>query len=1106
MFRVSAVVLGLGVCVAGSAEAARVAQLFRLHSAEAGSVTVEWELQAVRDAIAGDGALLLREFPLRSDLSVDLRVEAFTVVGPNTRFLSGPDVQLDFDPASVALLRGEVVGRPGSHVFLALGEGPSTGYVDLGPGHRRYRISSHPTDPGRLSVFRAVSSPTLPPGVPLCELHGQPSPRPSAGGSPTVSPIPGLKHIEVAVETDHEFFQLFQDADAATAYLVQLYAEISDIFIRDVDTRLELTFTRVWPEANDPFDSSNPLPEFQDYWETNMGGVQRDVAQLLSGRRNYPFGGQAYLNGLCGSNGYSVIGYALGFFPDPALPSPYHYDIFVAAHELGHNFGTGHTQSYGIDQCPDPTTTPQRGTIMSYCTQTWSGMNANGDLYFHSIIQSNMDDLINSSGCVMRDCNQNDVDDLQDIQRSTSDDVNDNDIPDECEDCNDNSVLDDQDIASATSLDLNSNGIPDECEPDCNGNNIPDDKDIADSTSSDAYGNDIPDECEADCDESGVSDYTEVQLDMPRDVDRDTVLDICQDCDGSGTTDLETLQGSHSMWIASGLVSSRLRQMHSTTGVRTAVSDNLLNALVNSGQDLIATADGRVLVSSGGDHRILEFDADGAYQGDLVPALSGGLISPAGLVLTPDGQTLLVSSSGNDRVLAYDSGDGAPAGVFVAAGSGGLVSPFGLTYGPNGNLFVTSDNNEVLEYDAQDGSFVQVFVDAAANGGLDQPRGLTYKGDGNLLVASFGTNEILEFDGDSGAPLGKWAQVGTASVLTQVSPWGIRVGPNGNVFVARTGEDHGSGVAAHDQDPDQLHISNAQIYEFDARNGNFVRTHTGGNDHGVVFPTGFDFVPGWGLDCNFNLIPDDCDVALGNSPDSDGNGVPDECEVDCNGNGELDRLDVIPFGAELDCNANLSPDECDLASGVSRDCNATGVPDECEQVSCGSCAASEDCDDGLSCTDETCNTTAGQCQAVVNPGSCLIESICYGDADPNPAEACEACDPASPFGWSPAFLPEVGGLSLAHGAVTQLLWPDLGPGFVYDVAGDLISILHSSGGVESAVCLADDVSFNTWDDTRPEPAAGDAYYYLVRSQSACGSGSYGSASSGVERQPSIGCP
>lgn len=71
--------------------------------------------------------------------------------------------------------------------------------------------------------------------------------------------------------------------------------------------------------------------------------------------------------------------------------------------------------------------------------------------------------------------------------------------------------------------------------------------------------------------------------------------------------------------------------------------------------------------------------------------------------------------------------------------------------------------------------------------------------------------------------------------------------------------------------------------------------------------------------------------------------MPDECEADCNRNGRLDRLDIIPYGVSYDCNFNLVPDECeadcnhnglldacDIARGFSGDCDGDGLPDECD--------------------------------------------------------------------------------------------------------------------------------------------------------------------------------
>jgi C1A family cysteine protease len=76
-------------------------------------------------------------------------------------------------------------------------------------------------------------------------------------------------------------------------------------------------------------------------------------------------------------------------------------------------------------------------------------------------------------------------------------------------------------------------------------------------------------------------------------------------------------------------------------------------------------------------------------------------------------------------------------------------------------------------------------------------------------------------------------------------------------------------------------------------------------------------------DCNRNGIPDDCDISAGTSLDCNNNGIPDECEEDCNGNGVPDDCDVAA-GTSLDCNNNGIPDECE------EDCNGNGIPDECD--------------------------------------------------------------------------------------------------------------------------------------------------------------------------------
>ena len=94
---------------------------------------------------------------------------------------------------------------------------------------------------------------------------------------------------------------------------------------------------------------------------------------------------------------------------------------------------------------------------------------------------------------------------------------------------------------------------------------------------------------------------------------------------------------------------------------------------------------------------------------------------------------------------------------------------------------------------------------------------------------------------------------------------------------------------------------------------------------------------------------------------------------------------------------------------------------------------------------------------------------------------------------------EVTGLSVTKTSATHLSWNSQADATKYDVAGGLLGELQADRTFTRAACLADEVTQSQWDDTRAGPAAGDCYYYLVRSENVSGSGTYGWKSNGNER-------
>ncbi|REK17445.1 MAG: hypothetical protein DWQ37_06550 [Planctomycetota bacterium] len=83
-----------------------------------------------------------------------------------------------------------------------------------------------------------------------------------------------------------------------------------------------------------------------------------------------------------------------------------------------------------------------------------------------------------------------------------------------------------------------------------------------------------------------------------------------------------------------------------------------------------------------------------------------------------------------------------------------------VRFGPDGNLYVNSQGtDQVLRYNGATGAFIDVF---ASGGGLDRPIDLTFGPDGNLYVGNPGvipSGNVLRYDGDTGAFIDVFATV-----------------------------------------------------------------------------------------------------------------------------------------------------------------------------------------------------------------------------------------------------------------------------------------------------------------------------------------------------------
>ena len=170
--------------------------------------------------------------------------------------------------------------------------------------------------------------------------------------------------------------------------------------------------------------------------------------------------------------------------------------------------------------------------------------------------------------------------------------------------------------------------------------------------------------------------------------------------------------------------------------------------------------------------------------GAVINSMFGSAEDAAGLAFGPTGNLFVVGSTAPGLLTVLNGTTGA---LITTVDAGGIMNdPEGVTRGPDGNIYVAdAGGNDVLKFDGTTGAFMGTFV-AAGSGGLAGSRGVAFGPDGNLYVTSFNTNQVFRYNGTTGAFMGLFAS-GTGACSGLSLPRDLTFGPNGNLFVGSYG-------------------------------------------------------------------------------------------------------------------------------------------------------------------------------------------------------------------------------------------------------------------------------------------------------------------------------
>ena len=184
-----------------------------------------------------------------------------------------------------------------------------------------------------------------------------------------------------------------------------------------------------------------------------------------------------------------------------------------------------------------------------------------------------------------------------------------------------------------------------------------------------------------------------------------------------------------------------------------------------------------------------------SLKADVIISSANGtsLQAPRGLAFAPDG-SFYVADSRNHRIIHFDANGaflhtwGSYANVLDGAAPAGLFNePWSVAVSPDGSVYVADTWNHRIQKFTAEGQFVtlwEVFGPAEAPDSFWGPRGLAIDSMGRVYVTDTGKQRVVIFDAD-GSYLTQFGGLGLIPGSFD-EPVGIAVDDNGLVYIADT--------------------------------------------------------------------------------------------------------------------------------------------------------------------------------------------------------------------------------------------------------------------------------------------------------------------------------